>query len=256
MNNPPKELPDNDGDGKPDPMDVPNGSYFGVALDGVPIEAATAEFVNAYHGPDPDHPENLIDYPGDPAWSYEALTGGLYLGTDGSNGHCQPPKDGDSGGAYHYHGLPLELLALYDKVDQATGVPVSMRDTMRLLGYAADGYPIYSPFYKDTNSSREIKEIVSNYRLKQGQRPDSLDFQNNLVPTIGLIHANTFYDGTFTQDWEWKDFGDPDQLDECNGRTGKTPQYPQGTYYYVVTRQFPFFPRKFHGQPDETFNHN
>jgi len=34
---------------------------------------------------------------------------------------------------------------------------------------------------------------------------------------------------------------------------GKTAEYPQGTYYYVATAEFPFYPRKLKGAPDPSF---
>ena len=47
--------------------------------------------------------------------------------------------------------------------------------------------------------------------------------------------------GAFTQDYEYVDgLGD---LDQCNGRYGVTPEFPDGIYYYVVTDNFPFFTR-------------
>lgn len=59
------------------------------------------------------------------------------------------------------------------------------------------------------------------------------------------------YDGTFVQDYEYvKGSGD---LDECNGRTGVTPEFTNGTYYYVVTDAYPFIPRLFRGTPDSSF---
>ena len=41
-------------------------------------------------------------------------------------------------------------------------------------------------------------------------------------------------------------------LDECNGRYGVTPEFPQGTYYYVVTSEFPSIPRMWRGEPSES----
>ena len=47
--------------------------------------------------------------------------------------------------------------------------------------------------------------------------------------------------GAFTQDFEYEEgYGD---LDECNGRVGVTPEFPEGIYYYVVTDDFPYFTR-------------
>ena len=61
-----------------------------------------------------------------------------------------------------------------------------------------------------------------------------------IVPFI--IDPNTKIEmGAFTQDFEYiEGFGD---LDECNGREGVTPEFPEGIYYYVVTDDFPFFSR-------------
>ena len=58
-------------------------------------------------------------------------------------------------------------------------------------------------------------------------------------------------DGTYSRDYEFA-AGSGD-LDECNGRTGRTEAFPGGTYYYVVTAQFPFVPRCFAGTPDASF---
>jgi hypothetical protein len=47
--------------------------------------------------------------------------------------------------------------------------------------------------------------------------------------------------GAFTQDFEYiPGYGD---LDECNGRIGVTPEFPDGIYYYMVTDEFPYFSR-------------
>jgi hypothetical protein len=44
------------------------------------------------------------------------------------------------------------------------------------------------------------------------------------------------------------------ELDACNGRDGVTPEYPRGTYYYVVTAAYPFIPRCWVGTPDQSFS--
>lgn len=56
------------------------------------------------------------------------------------------------------------------------------------------------------------------------------------------------FDGTYIQDYEYVDgLGD---LDECNGRFGATPEFPNGTYYYVITDGFPRGPNCFVGNHD------
>lgn len=158
-----------------------------------------------------------------PNWNYEALSGKINLGTDSSNAHVQP------GGIYHYHGLPNKLIEL-----------VSKKNQMVLVGYGSDGFPMYATYgYKKADKAKSgLKKLRSSYRLKEGMRPG------------GNAGPGGAYDGTFTADWEYvKDAGD---LDECSGRTGVTPEYPKGTYYYVLTDEFPFVPRFHHGTPDRS----
>lgn len=161
-------------------------------------------------------------------WQYEAMVLGSRLGLDQNNAHVQP------NGAYHYHGTPtglLERLAAFER-------PVQ-------IGFAADGFPVYGPFgYKNPEDSKSlIGKLRSSYRIKTGSRPDS---------ARGIEGPGGAYDGTFVQDYEYvAGLGD---LDECNGRYGVTPEYPKGTYYYVVTDGFPFVPRWFRGVPDQSFS--
>ena len=61
-------------------------------------------------------------------WHYDALGGAFSLGLDDNNAHVQP------NGAYHYHGIPVALLR------QLSGG----REQMTLVGWAADGFPIYA----------------------------------------------------------------------------------------------------------------
>lgn len=182
---------------------------FGVALNGIPFDPGTAEYWNNDRTSE---------------WRYEALSGKIRLGLDDNNAHVQP------NGAYHYHGLPTALMSRLGGV----GRPV-------LLGYAADGFPIYGPYgYRDAaNPASGIAELRSSYRLRTGQRPGG---------------PGGTYDGAFTADYAYvRGAGD---LDECNGRTGVTPEYPSGTYYYVVTSAYPFISRCFKGIPNHSFARN
>ena len=47
--------------------------------------------------------------------------------------------------------------------------------------------------------------------------------------------------GSFRQDWEY--IAGSGDLDECNGRTGVTPEFPAGIYYYAITDTYPFIHR-------------
>ena len=158
-------------------------------------------------------------------WRYEAGTGFLNLGLDEHNAHVQP------NGSYHYHALPTGL------VERLGGDAKKML----LVGWAADGFPIYTgSAHADAKDGKSaLRRMKSSYRLKQGARPTE----------AGGPGGN--YDGRFTQDFEFvKDSGD---LDECNGRTGVTPEFPEGTYYYCLSSEFPFVPRMWRGTPDASF---
>jgi hypothetical protein len=178
---------------------------FGVALNGIPFDPGTAELWN-----------------NDMNWRYEALTGSINLGVDSSNAHVQP------NGAYHYHGIPKGL------VEKLGG-----QNKMVLVGYASDGFPVYSQFgYTNPNDAKSpLKELKGSYRIKAGNRPAN--------------SPGGKYDGTFVQDWEYNsELGD---LDECNGRFGVTPEYPKGIYHYYLTVSYPFIPRCTMGTPDQSF---
>ncbi len=184
---------------------------FGVALNGVPFDPGAAEFYkNDRHS----------------GWQYEALGGAVSLGLDWNNAHVQPT------GAYHYHGIPAELLKQ----------EITQDKDMVLLGWAADGFPIYGPWgYRDPESAHSgLLQLKSSYRIKDGYRPS------------GESGPGGRYDGSFVQDFEYVEgLGD---LDRCNGRFGVTPEFPEGTYYYVLTEDYPFIPRYFKGTPDPSFD--
>jgi hypothetical protein len=181
------------------------GAWFGVALNGVPFEPGTAEFWN-----------------GQPEWVMEAKSGFINLGLDANNAHVQPT------GAYHYHGLPTGLI-------RKLGGDAKL---MLLVGYAADGFPIYTSRAHDvaTNSASPLRKMRSSWRLKPGER----DGGPGGKP-----------DGKYTRDYEFVAGGG--DLDECNGRFGVTPEFPQGTYYYCITDEFPQLGRSWRGTPDATF---
>jgi hypothetical protein len=193
---------------KPRESERPQEGRFliGVALNGVVFDPGTAEF-----------------WRNDRRWNYDALSGKLNLGLDQNNAHVQPT------GAYHYHGLPTGLI-------QSLG---GDKDRMLLIGYAADGFPMYSSrAHKDANDAASpLVAMKSSYRVKSGTRPAD--------------GPGGKYDGTFTRDFEYvRGAGD---LDECNGRRGVTPDFPEGTYYYVLTEDYPFIPRMLKGEPDASF---
>ncbi|MBL8831789.1 MAG: YHYH protein [Rhodospirillales bacterium] len=181
---------------------------FGVALNGVLFDPGTAEFWN-------NDPRS--------GWALEAIGGPRNLGLDRSNAHVQPD------GTYHYHGIPVGLLER-----------LARRETPALLGYAADGFPIYGPFgyAKAGDPASGLRRLEPGWRMRAGSRP------------AGAPPGR--HDGSYAQDFEF--VAGAGDLDECNGREGVTPEYPQGTYHYVLTERFPFIPRCFAGTPDASFN--
>lgn len=159
-------------------------------------------------------------------WQYEAMSGAVPLGLDENHAHVQPT------GAYHYHALPTLLI---EKLN------LSSKHHSPLIGWAADGFPIYALYgYEDTkNSKSDIVNVSSSYRVKSGHRPE------------GGSNPGGHYDGTFVADFEYiKGAG---SLDECNGRFTVTPEFPNGTYAYFLTDEFPVIPRCYKGTPSTDF---
>ncbi|SMP25768.1 YHYH protein [Shimia sagamensis] len=177
---------------------------FGVAVNGVPFDPGAAEF-----------------WRGNPrsGWQYEALGGAVPLGLDANYAHVQPT------GAYHYHGLPVGLM-------QKLGW--SRHAESPLIGYAADGFPIYA--ITATVKGR-VTHMTSSYRLKSGNRTGN--------------GPSGRHDGAFVQDYMY--VSGAGSLDACNGAFVKTTDYPRGTYAYFLTDTFPVIPRCHKGTPDSSF---
>ena len=165
---------------------------FGVCLNGVPLDPGAAEF---YHG-------DMSS-----GWQYEALSGAVPLGLDDNYAHVQPT------GAYHYHATPTLLLM---------GLRLSSASHSPLVGWAADGFPIYAVFGYGADGSG-VRELLPSYILRSGSRPD------------GEGQPGGVYDGTFSRDYEYVDgVGD---FDQCNGMLTTTPEFPDGTYAYFLTNE-------------------
>ncbi|WP_407556821.1 YHYH protein [Winogradskyella sp. 4-2091] len=188
---------------------------FGVLLNGVELDPVAAE---------PFPHEGAMSANVNWEWNLEALN--VNLGLDCNSAHVQPT------GKYHYHGSPILFL-------DALNVPT---DAMTLIGYAADGFPIYYKYAysnaSDSNSS--VISMASSYQLKSGSRGGD-----------GITVPCGDYDGVYSNDYEY--ISGLGTLDEANGRTGITPEYPSGTYYYVLTDEFPSIPRYFRGTPSNDF---
>lgn len=158
------------------------------------------------------------------AWQYEALSGAVALGIDANHAHVQPQ------GTYHYHGLPTALMVRLG-VRPGTHSP--------LIGWAGDGYPIYGLYGYADGKGGQVREMTASYRVKEGSRPRDGGGPGGR------------YDGTFTADYEY--VAGSGDLDECNGRETVTPEFPNGTYAYFLTRAWPVVSRCFTGVPDPGF---
>lgn len=177
---------------------------FGVGINGVIFEPQAAEWYLGDHGG---------------PWQYDPLGGAVALGIDTNHAHVQP------NGAYHYHGMPVGLLATINGGSEGEHAP--------LIGWAFDGYPIYARY--GARDDGTVGELKPSWRLKTGERPG------------GETAPAGPYDGTFVDDYEFVEgLGD---LDACNGRVTRNADFPQGTYAYFITASFPFIPRCFTAEP-------
>ena len=146
-------------------------------------------------------------------WRYDPMSSNAKHRTDSHNAHAQ------ADGTYHYHGDPNALFTQY---------PLSESP---VIGFAADGYPIFGSYIKDSNGA--IRKASSSYELRAGARPTSQ----------GSPEGS--YDGTYRDDYQFSDgAGD---LDECNGMTHS------GVYGYYVTDAFPWVLNCFKGTPNPSF---
>lgn len=159
---------------------------------------------------------------GDPSgnWHIEALGQTSFsFGTDDNNAHVQP------GGSYHYHGMPEGYVS--KRGGNSSSITV--------IGWAADGFPIYARYGYSVadDSSSEIRAMTGSYTFVNpisNSRPSTDDYPL----------------GTFREDWQYT-AGSGD-LDECNGRIGVTPEFPDGIYHYYATDTYPYFQRCVKGE--------
>ena len=184
---------------------------FGLGINGVPFDPGAAEWYKGIRGS---------------KWQYEALSGAVSLGLDNNHAHVQPT------GAYHYHGVPSLLLH---------GLNVSKNKHSPLVGWAADGFPIYAlyGYANPQDMHSNIIEISSSYSIRSGRREASSGSPGG------------YFDGTFVGDYVY--IQNSGSLDECNGRFSITPEFPNGTYAYYLSNKWPVIPRCFKGTPSKDF---
>lgn len=188
----------------------------GIMLNGVILDILSA---GCYKPSDPtaDSDGNVqIGCDSDAAWLLDPLSTDHKFGADLHNAHVQP------GGMYHYHGNPK---AMFDDNPGANGSPV--------IGFAADGYPIFGSYFYD-EATGAVRKAESGYTLKAGSRT-----------AIDGLNPGGEYTGIYVADWEFTDAGD---LDECNGMT------VDGQYGYYAVDEYPWVIKCFKGTPHSSFS--
>ncbi len=188
----------------------------GVMLNGVVLDILSAGCYSPNSGNADPNGNVKIGCNSSSSWLLDPMSPTNNFGADIHNAHTQPT------GLYHYHGDPN---AMFDDNPGPAGSP--------LIGFAADGFPIYGSYFLDQDTG-SVRKAVSGYELILGSRGT----QSNSNPG-GL------YDGTYIDDWVFNDIGD---LDECNGMT------VDGQYGYYVTETYPWVINCYSGTPDSSFN--
>ena len=171
-------------------------------------------------------PETAESYNNQGEWRYEAVQDAINLGLDEHMAHVQPT------GMYHYHGMPSGHMQLSGR-----------GQSMTLVGWARDGFPLYARYgySKPMDASSAIRVMQPSYQLKASDdaslatRPglNASDPARRMVSSLPL--------GTFVQDWQY--VAGSGDLDECNGRFGVTPEFPEGIYHYYLTDAYPYLQR-------------
>jgi hypothetical protein len=167
-------------------------------------------------------------------WNRDAIPAEK-AGFDCSKGH---PAMGN----YHHHQNPsafkldLQVISTICDVYDADGLYVI--DSMQhapLIGYAADGFPIYGAYgFQNTNGTGGITRIHSSYQLRnisvRTHWADGTDVAD------GPAVSSTYPLGYFREDYEFiTHTGQQEYLDASNGRFCVTPEYPNGMYCYFAT---------------------
>lgn len=123
----------------------------GIGLNGIPFRPGTADWYDA-SSPRGHSRDNSS------GWNLEGMGSADMLGMDHHNAHV------DNRGLYHYHGVPVGLLAVTSSSQ---------------IGWAADGFEIH---YVGA-------EAQPSYVLKSGTRPTA---------------PGDPYDGSYVEDWEYR----------------------------------------------------
>ncbi len=193
-----------------------------VMLNGVVLDLLSAGCYNPTAQNSDINGNTAIGCPATNDWLLDPLGADYTFGADEHNAHTQPD------GTYHYHGDPVALWR------SDTIIPTSVPSPV--IGFAADGYPIYGSYFLDAETA-SVRKVVSSYHLLEGSRPGP----NNNDP-------GGSYNGTYIDDYQYiENSGD---LDQCNGMV------INDQYGYYVTDSYPWVLNCFIGSVDNSFSKN
>ena len=201
-------------------------AYFSYLNNSIKVEAGTAETYTSS------------------GKTYNVSGKNLYqdVGLDPSNSHNQPTMSPGSGtqkyGYYHLHGMPEGHIARLGKGN----------NTMTIIGFAVDGFPIYARYgYTNPNSiAGGVTVMKSNYRIRTANELTAAGYSTRPSASVAPY-------GSYEQDWVFdatSSTSSKGHLDACNGRYGVTPESPStAVYHYFITDSYPFVPRCVFGTP-------
>ena len=199
----------------------------GIFLNGVKLDLLAAACYGVGNEPAGQEKIGCFDTGGQP-FRYDPMSPLNAFGTDSHNAHTQPD------GEYHYHGDPK---ALHDPARSDSPSPV--------VGFAADGFPIFGPFFRDEDTG-EVRRATSSYSLKSGVRAAQSHGGATYDPSgPGGAFEGEEYNGRFVDDYEY--IAGSGDLDECNGMV------VDGRYGYRITNTYPWVLGCFKGAADESF---
>lgn len=145
-------------------------------------------------------------------------------------------------GNYHHHqnpsafNLDLTVISTVCNLYPADGLYVINASAHSpLLGFAADGYPIYGAYaYTNTDGSGGISRMKSSYQLRN--MTSRTTSPTGATVASGPAVSTQYPLGYFKEDYEFVAHpSDPTYLDVHNGRFCVTPEYPAGIYAYFTT---------------------
>lgn len=142
-------------------------------------------------------------------------------------------------------------------ISKNTLLNLRQRKLPTLIGYAADGFPIYGPhgFKRAEDSQSELIELKTSFRLRKQKKvtPSTKAGETDTIATTSSADTPLTENKNAKSLREYEYIDKLGDLDDYNGRFGVTAEYPNGTYYYVISNSYPFIPIALREEPDKTF---